>query len=151
MHVWHTDCKQNVYSKVTSGLWIILGDPGAVSRAGRKGAMKVFKHRRKNPWVWTRSSKYWLLIGHKKCFVLLCPIGEQRLLSSFCEFVHDYWLDHSLSGSCTKEMHTVRKLSVWYKLSISKYSVYPKTKDAFAKIQAWALQQVFTLASIMSS
>ena len=29
-----------------------------------------------------------LLIGHKKCFVLLCPIGEQRLLSSFRELVH---------------------------------------------------------------
>ena len=69
-----------------------------------------------------RSSEYWLLIGHKKCFVLLCPIGEQFLLSSFREFVHDgYCLDHGLSGSCTKEMHAVRKLSVWYKLSISKY------------------------------
>ena len=54
-----------------------------------------------------------LLIGHKKCFVLLCPIGEQFLLSSFREFVHDgYCLDHGLSGSCTKEMHAVRKLSV---------------------------------------
>ena len=30
-----------------------------------------------------------LLIGLKKCFVLLCPIGEQFLLSSFREFVHD--------------------------------------------------------------
>ena len=30
-----------------------------------------------------------LLIGHKKCFVLLCPIGKQFLLSSFREFVHD--------------------------------------------------------------
>ena len=29
------------------------------------------------------------LIGHKKCFVLLCPIGQQFLLSSFREFVHD--------------------------------------------------------------
>ena len=29
----------------------ILGDLGAVSRAGRKGATKVFKHRRKSPWV----------------------------------------------------------------------------------------------------
>ena len=28
-----------------------LGDPGAVSRAERKGATKVFKHERKNPWV----------------------------------------------------------------------------------------------------
>ena len=27
-----------------------------------------------------------LLIGHKKCFVLLCSIGEQFLLSSFREF-----------------------------------------------------------------
>ena len=34
-----------------------------------------------------RSSECWLLIGHKKCFVLLCPIGEQHLLSSFREFV----------------------------------------------------------------
>ena len=31
-----------------------------------------------------------LLIGHKKCFVSLCPIGKQSfLLSSFREFVHD--------------------------------------------------------------
>ena len=29
------------------------------------------------------SSGYRLLIGHKKCFVLLCPTGEQFLLSSF--------------------------------------------------------------------
>ena len=35
------------------------------------------------------SSGYRLLIGHKKCFVLLCPIGEQFLLSSFRVFVHD--------------------------------------------------------------
>ena len=35
------------------------------------------------------SSGYRLVIGHKKCFVLLCPIGEQFLLSSFREFVHD--------------------------------------------------------------
>ena len=30
-----------------------------------------------------RSSECWLLIGHKKCFVLLCPIGEQFLVSSY--------------------------------------------------------------------
>ena len=29
------------------------------------------------------SSRCRLLIGHKKCFVLLCPIGEQSLLSSY--------------------------------------------------------------------
>ena len=30
---------------------VILGDPGVVSRAGRKVATKVLKHRRKSPWV----------------------------------------------------------------------------------------------------
>ena len=98
-----------------------------------------------------RSSKCWLLIGHKKCFVLLCPIDEQHLLSSFHEFVHDhYWLNHSLSGSCTKELHAVRKLSVWYKLSISKYCL-PKNYRCFSKNTSLSLQQVFTLASIMPS
>ena len=59
----------------------------------KTGATKVFKHRRKRPWVPTLTgpfpSQCCLLIGHKKCFVLLCPIGEQFLLSSFREFVHD--------------------------------------------------------------
>ena len=36
-----------------------------------------------------------------------------------------------LTGSCTKEMHAVRKPSVWYKLSPVKNTVYPKTKDVF--------------------
>ena len=29
----------------------ILGDPGAVSRVGRKGETKVFKYGQKSPWV----------------------------------------------------------------------------------------------------
>ena len=36
----------------------ILGDPGAVSRAGRRGATKVFKHRRKSPWVPTLTGPF---------------------------------------------------------------------------------------------
>ena len=37
-----------------------------------------------------RSRECWFLIGHKKCFVLLCPIGEQFLqFLNFSEFVHD--------------------------------------------------------------
>ena len=86
------------------------------------------------------SSRCQLLIGHKKCFVLFCPMGEQFLLSYFREFVHDgYCLYHGLSGSCTKEMHAVRKLSLWYKIPIwFQNIVCPKTKDAFPKIQAWA-------------
>ena len=80
---------------------------------------KVFKDGRQSPWVPTLTGTFpggqanagsdWA----QKCFVLLCPIGEQHLLSFFSEFVHaGYRLDHSLSVSCTKEMHTVRKLSV---------------------------------------
>ena len=30
---------------------VIVGDPGAVSRVGRKGGTKVFKYGRKSPWV----------------------------------------------------------------------------------------------------
>ena len=70
----------------------ILGDPGAVSRVGRKEGTKLFKeplgtasHRT----ISKNSSGCRLLIGHKKCFVLLCPIGEQFLPTSFREFVHD--------------------------------------------------------------
>jgi len=56
-----------------------------------------------------------LLIGHKKCFVLLCPIGEQFLLSSFRVFVHDgYCLDHALSGSCTKENARSQETFIFY-------------------------------------
>ena len=36
-----------------------------------------------------QSSECWLLIGLKNVFVLLCPIGEQHLLSSFRVFVRD--------------------------------------------------------------
>ena len=137
-------------SRITLIIWdpFILGDPGAVSKVGRKGGTKVFKYGRKSPWVPTlteqaiskNSSGCQLLIGHKKYFVLLCSISEQFLLSSFHEFVHDgYCLDHGLSSSCTKEMHAVRKLSVWYKIPIwFQNTVYPKTKDPFPKIQAWA-------------
>ena len=79
-----------------------------------------------HPTISERSSECWLLIGQKKCFVLLCPISEQYLLSSYSTR-----LDHGLSGSCTKEMHTVRKLSVPYKLSTR------KLKTLIQK-QAWA-------------
>ena len=38
--------------------FLILGDPGAVSRAGRTGATKVFKLRRKSPWVPTLTGPF---------------------------------------------------------------------------------------------
>ena len=40
-----------------------------------------------------RSSEFCLLTGHKRCFALLYPIGEQHLLSSFWVFIHDGYCD----------------------------------------------------------
>ena len=39
------------WNKLEGNLTNILGDPGAVSRAGRKSETKVFKHSWKSPWV----------------------------------------------------------------------------------------------------
>ena len=103
----------------------ILGGPGAVIRVGRKGGTKVFitgeraPGYRLSPDHFQKFKRSRLLIGHKKCFVLLCPIGEHISMSSFRVFVNDgYCLDHGLSSLCTKEIHAVRKLSVWYKIPI---------------------------------
>ena len=40
------------------GVFFILGDPGAVSRVGRKGATKVFKYGRKSPRVPTLTEPF---------------------------------------------------------------------------------------------
>ena len=94
---------------------------GSGEKEGRKFSLRAKKplgtdsHRT----ISKNSSGCRLLIGHKKCFVLLCPIGEHISMSSFRVFVNDgYCLDHGLSSLCTKEMHAVRKLSVWYKIPI---------------------------------
>ena len=53
---------------------IILGDPGAVSWAGRKGATKVFKYGRKSP-------GYWLSPDHFQMVKrMLAPDWAQKML-----------------------------------------------------------------------
>ena len=66
---------------------------------------KVFKHGCQT--ISERSGECWLLIVLKKCFVLLCPIGEQQRLSwdvfmfsNTTAIVSPY-----LSGSLTKVVH----------------------------------------------
>ena len=68
----------------------LLGDPGTVSRGRAKLRDKSFQERAKKPLgsesYWTiskRLRKCRILIGQKKSFVLLCPIGEQQLSSHF--------------------------------------------------------------------
>ena len=122
----------------------ILGDPGAVSRAGLKGATKVFKHGRKNPWadshrtISKRSRECWFLIGHKKCFVLLCPIGEQFLQSSFLEFVHDGYYPATVAPSSeTQELSRVGKKGGTKVFKYGRKSPWvPTLIELFPKIQA---------------
>ena len=74
---------------------------GSGKKAGRKFLLRAKEplgtdsHRT----ISKNSSGCRLLIGHKKCFVLLCPIGEQILLSSFPEFVHDGYCLATLARS----------------------------------------------------
>ena len=70
--------------------------PRGSQSGGEKRRDESFQVRAKEPLgtdshrtISKNSSGCRLLIGHKKCFVLLCPIGEQFLLSSFREFVQD--------------------------------------------------------------
>ena len=85
----------------------------------------------------------------QKMLCIIVPNRRTHLQSSFHVFVHEgYCLDHGLCGSCTKEMHAVRKLSVWYKIPIwFQITVCLKTKNVFPKNTSFSLQQVFTLAS----
>ena len=105
----------------------ILGDPGAVSRAGRKGATKVFKHRRKSPWVPTLTGPFpngqanagsWLSTKNALyyCAQSANGISWVLLVNSYTTAIDS--ITACLAHTYTKEMHeTVRKLSVWYKFS----------------------------------
>ena len=41
--------------------------------------------------IFKKSRACWLLIKHEKCFVLMCPIGEQQLLFQFFSCVSPGW------------------------------------------------------------
>ena len=85
-----------------------------------------------------RSRECWLLIGHKKCFVLLSPIGEQHLLSSF---VSSYTTAIDSITACLAHAPKKCTLSGDFQFDINspfQNTVYPKTKDAFPKTQSWA-------------
>ena len=74
-----------------------------------------------------------LLIGHKNCFVLLCPIDEQFLLSSFRE---SYTTAIVSITACL--VHAPKKCtqSGNFQFDINspvQNTVYPKTKNAFQK------------------
>ena len=110
-------------------IMIILGNPGAVMQSGReKRRDESFQVRAKEPLgtdshrtISKNSSGCRLLIGHKKCFVLLCPIGEQFLLSSFREFVHDGYCLATLARfvhqacACKENFYFSTLLTIYHK------------------------------------
>ena len=71
-----------------------------------------------------------ILIGHKKCFVLLCPIGEQFLLSSFCEFVHNGYCLATLARfvhqacACKENFYFLLSLPETKELQMSRKNVW---------------------------
>ena len=68
---------------------VTLGDPGAVSRAGRKGATKVFKHRRKSPWVPDHFLAVKRMLAPDWAQKMLCIIMPNRR-TVYSEFVSSY-------------------------------------------------------------
>ena len=118
------------------------------SKSGREKRWdESFQERAKDPLgtdshrtISKNSSGCRLLIGYKKYFVLLCPIGGQFLLSSF----RDSYTTAIVSitaclvhapKKCTQSgnFQFDKKIPIWFQ-----NTVCPKTKDAFPKIQAWA-------------
>ena len=136
--------KETSFAKSMFKSQIILGDPGPVSRDGRKGATKVFEHRRKSPWVPTlartiskRSSEFCLLIGHKKCFVRAQSVNS----ISWVLFLSSYTTAIDSITTCLAHAPKKCTQSGNFQFDINspfQNTVYPKTKDAFPKIQAWA-------------
>ena len=83
---------------VFAGAWVLFHPrrPRGSQSGREKRRDESFQVRAKEPLgtdahrtVSNNSSGCRLLIGHKKRFVLLWPMGEQFRLSSFREFVHD--------------------------------------------------------------
>ena len=99
---------------------LILGDPGAVSRVGRKGETKVFKYGRKSPWVPTLTKLFpkiqanacsWL--GTKNALYYCAQSGNSL---SWVLFVSSYTkaiVSPHLPGSFTKLVRE-REIYIFY-------------------------------------
>ena len=123
----------------------IFGDPGAVSRVGRKGATKLFKHGWKSPLVPTltgpspngqANASSWL--GTKNA-LYYCAQSANSI--SWVLFVSSYTTAIDSITACLAHAPKKCTQSGIFQFDINaafQNTVYPKTKDAFPKIQAWA-------------
>ena len=103
---WHINCIARFFlSSETQGQSV-----GSGKKAGRKFSIQV---RAEEPLgndshqtISENSSRYRLLIGHKKINAFLCLIGKQFLLLSLRESLHDSYCLAALPGSFTKLVRT---------------------------------------------
>ena len=114
-------------------------------RGGQSGREKRFQIQAKEPLgtdshrtISKNSSGCRLLIGHKKCFVLLCPIGEQFLLSFFREFVHDGYCLGTLARPFTKLVRA-RETFIFY-FPNKKRRNYRWVEETFGMLSAEAIE-----------
>ena len=143
LHMWKY---HRCYGLITNRTFqTILGDPAAVSRAKRKGETRVFKHRRKNPWVPTLTRPFpngqanagsWL---STKNALYYCAQSASSI--SWVLFVSSYTTATDSITACLA--HATKKCtqSGIFQFDINatfQNTVYKKTKDAFPKLQAWA-------------
>ena len=134
--------------------WPIFGDPGAVSRIGRKGETKVYKYRRKSPWAPTLTELFlkiqadavsWL--GTKNAFY--CAQSANSF--SWVVFVSLYTTAMVSIRACLAHAPKKCTQSEDFQFDIKSPSDFcPKTKDAFPKNTSLSLQRAFTLASVRS-
>ena len=114
--------------------FLILGDPGAVSRAGRKGALAeeplgTDSHQT----ISKQSSKYWLLIGHKTA---LYHCAQSSNSISWVFFVSSYMTAIDSIMACLA--HAPKKCThsgnFYFDInSPFQNTVYPKLKTLFRK------------------
>ena len=119
------------------------------SQSGREKRWdESFQVRAKEPRTISKnSSGCRLLIGHKKCLVLLCPIGEQFLLSSFRE---SYTTAIVSITDAPKKCTQSGKFQFDIK-STSDFKILSAQKlNTLSKNTSLSLQQVFALESVTS-
>ena len=119
---------------------IILVDPGAVSRVGRKGATKVFKYGRKSPWVPTLTELFpklqadagsWL--GTKNA---LYYCAQSANSFSCVLFVSSYATAIISITACLA--HVPKKCT-----QSGNFQVYIKSPSDFKILSAWKLRKLF--------
>ena len=108
---------------------VIDSDPGVVSRAGRKSATKVFKHKRKSPWVPT-------LTGPFPNVQALYYCAQSANSNSWVFFVSSYTtaIDSIAARLALATKKCTQSGNFQFDInSPFQNTLYPKTKDAFAK------------------